>query len=67
MEVCFAGMGAEVSIGVEAAGVGLGLGATNAGDDKFKPYVGNQQEGIKYYTQKRRKNVMKKKFKKKKR
>ena len=50
-----AGMGAEVTIGVEA-GIGLGLGATNAGDDKFKPYVGNQQEAVKYYTQKEEKN-----------
>jgi len=47
-----AGMGAEVSIGIEVAGVGLGLGATNAGDGKFKPYAGNQKEAVKHYTQK---------------
>ena len=47
-----AGMGAEVSFGIEAASVGLGIGTTNAGGDGFKPYVGNQQEAIKYYVQK---------------
>lgn len=47
-----AAMGAEVSLGIELAGTGIGIGATNAGDGKPKPYVGNQQEAIKYYTQK---------------
>ena len=59
-----AGMGAEVTIGVEAAGIGLGLGATNAGDDKFKPYVGNQQEAVKYYTQKEEKKLYEKEIQK---
>lgn len=59
-----AGMGAEVSIGIEVAGVGLGLGATNAGDDKFKPYIGNQQEAIKYYTQKEEKKHYEKEIQK---
>ena len=45
-------LGAEVTLGLELAGVGVGLGTTNAGDGKFKPYVGNQQEAVKYYTQK---------------
>jgi len=47
-----AAMGAEVSLGIELAGAGIGIGATNAGDGKPKPYVGNQQEAVKYYTQK---------------
>jgi len=59
-----AGMGAEVSIGIEAAGVGLGLGVTNAGDGKSKPYVGNQQETIKYYTQQEEKKNFEKEVKK---
>jgi len=45
-------LGAEVSVGVEFLGSGLGLGATNAGDGKFKPYAGNQKEAVEYYTQK---------------
>ena len=61
-----AGMGAEVSIGFEAAGVGLGLGATNAGDGKFKPYAGNQQEAVKHYTQKEEKKDYKKEVQKQK-
>jgi hypothetical protein len=59
-----AGLGAEVSIGVEAAGVGLGLGATNAGDGKPKPYIGNQQEAVKYYTQQEEKKNFEKKVQK---
>lgn len=59
-----AGLGAEVSIGVEAAGVGLGLGATNAGDGKPKVYVGNQQEAVKYYTQQEEKKNFEKEVKK---
>jgi len=47
-----AGMGAEVAVGVDFLGSGIGLGATNAGDGKFKPYVGNQQKAVEYYTQK---------------
>jgi len=47
-----AGMGAEVAVGVDFVGSGLGLGATNSGDGKFKPYVGNQQKAVEYYTQK---------------
>jgi hypothetical protein len=45
-------LGAEVSVGVDFLGSGLGLGATNAGDGKFKPYAGNQKEAVKHYTQK---------------
>jgi hypothetical protein len=48
-------LGAEISVGCELAGSGIGLGITNAGDGKYKPYVGNQQEAIKYYTQKEEK------------
>jgi len=58
------GMGVEVSIGVEAAGVGLGLGATNSGDGKPKPYVGNQQKAVKYYTQQEEKKNYEKEVKK---
>jgi hypothetical protein len=47
-----AGMGAEVAVGVDFLGSGLGLGATNSGDGKFKPYAGNQQKAVEYYTQK---------------
>ena len=46
------GRSQSLSIGIEATGVGLGLGATNSGDGKFKPYVGNQQKAVEYYTQK---------------
>jgi hypothetical protein len=48
-------MGAEVAIGCEVAGTGIGLGVTNAGDIKLKPYIGNQQEAVKHYTQKEEK------------
>lgn len=47
-----AGMGAEVAVGVDFLGSGLGLGATNSGNGKFKPYVGNQQKAVEYYTRK---------------
>jgi len=47
-----AGMGAEVAVGVDFLGSGIGLGATNSGDGKFKPYVGNQQKAVEYYTRK---------------
>ena len=50
-----AGMGAEVTVGVDFLGSGLGLGATNAGDGKFKTYAGNQKEAVEYYTQKEEK------------
>jgi hypothetical protein len=59
-----AGAGAEVSLGFELAGAGIGIGATNAGDDKFKPYIGNQQEAIKHYTQKNEKERYEKEVKK---
>lgn len=59
-----AGMGAEVAIGVEAAGIGIGLGATNAGDGKPKPYVGNQQKAVKHYTEKNEKQKFKKEVEK---
>jgi len=47
-----AGMGAEVAVGVDFLGSGIGLGSTNAGDGKFKTYIGNQQKAVEYYTQK---------------
>jgi hypothetical protein len=59
-----AGAGAEVSLGFEFAGVGIAIGATNAGDDKFKPYVGNQQEAVKHYTQENEKERYEKEVKK---
>lgn len=59
-----AGMGAEVSLGIDFAGTGLGLGATNAGDGKPKPYIGNQQEAVKYYTQQEEKKNFEKEVKK---
>jgi hypothetical protein len=53
-----AGMGAEVAVGVDFLGSGLGLGATNSGNGKFKPYVGNQQKAVEYYTQKKENKKM---------
>ncbi len=44
-------IGAEVTVGVDFLGSGLGLGTTNAGDGKFKKYAGNKKEAVKYYTQ----------------
>jgi len=58
-----ANKGAEVALGFELAGTGLGLGGTNAGDGKPKPYIGNQQEAVKYYTQKDEKERFEKEIK----
>lgn len=48
------GMGAEVTVGVGLAGIG-GIGITNAGDGKIKPYIGNQEKAVEYYTRKEEK------------
>ena len=45
-------LGAEVTFGADIAGIGFGLGATTAGDDKIKPYGGNQQLAVEYYREK---------------
>jgi hypothetical protein len=45
------GMGAEVTVGVGVAGIGS-TGITNAGDGKIKPYIGDQEKVVKYYTKK---------------
>lgn len=45
-------LGAEVTFGADIAGIGFGLGATTAGDDKIKPYGGNQQLAVEHYREK---------------